>query len=85
MRKKKVIFLLFKTHKEDKLGVFLGGFFGFYNQRELKYSRVEDLATRFCDKVVFVPRGIIVFSQFTMNLGFKNKLSIVISIFIIVH
>ena len=85
MRKKEVIFLLFKAHNEDKLGVFLGGFFGFYNKGELKYSRVEDLATGFCDKVVFVPRGTIVFSQFTVNSGFKNNLSIVVSIFVIVH
>ena len=46
---------------------------------------MEDLATGFCDKVVFVPRGTIVFSQFTVNSGFGNNLSIVISIFVIVH
>ena len=38
----------------------------------------------FCGEVVYVLRGIIVFSQFIVNSGFWYNLSIVISIFIIV-
>ena len=47
--------------------------------QRIEAFRVEDLATSFCGEVVFVPRCIIVFSQFTMNLGF-GYLSVVISI-----
>ena len=54
-KKEKVIFLLLKTHKEDKLEFFLGQLFGCYNHRELKIFSVEDLATGFCSEVVFVP------------------------------
>ena len=41
---------------------------------------MEDLATRFCGEVVFVPRDIIVFYQFIVNSGFGYNLSVVISI-----
>ena len=40
----------------------------------------EDLATGFCSEAVFAPRGIIVFSQFIVNSGFRYNLSVVISI-----
>ena len=41
---------------------------------------MEDLATRFCGEIVFVPRDIIVFYQFIVNSGFGYNLSVVISI-----
>jgi len=41
---------------------------------------VEDLTIGFCGKVVFIPRGIIVFSQFIVNSSFGYNLNIVISI-----
>ena len=41
---------------------------------------MEDLATGFCGEVLFVSRGMIVFSQFIVNFGFGYNLSIVISI-----
>ena len=48
--------------------------------QRVKVFRVEDLVTGFCGKVVFVLRGIIVFSQFIVNSGFGYNLSVVISI-----
>ena len=45
-----------------------------------KVFNVEDLATGFCGEVLFVSRGMIVFSQFIVNFGFGYNLSIVISI-----
>ena len=47
--------------------------------QRIEALRVEDLATSFCDEVVFVPRGIIVFFQFIVNSGFGHNLSVVIS------
>ena len=41
---------------------------------------MEDLATRFCGEIVFVPRDIIVFYQFIVNSSFGYNLSVVISI-----
>jgi len=41
---------------------------------------VENLTTKFCVEVVFVPRDIVVFSQFIINLGFGYNLTIVIFI-----
>ena len=41
---------------------------------------MEDLATEFCGEVVFVPRSIIVFSQFIVNSGFGCNLNVVITI-----
>ena len=41
---------------------------------------VEDLATGLCNEVVFVPIGIIIFSQFIVNSSFGYNLSVVISI-----
>ena len=71
------------------MGFSLKRLFGSYNHKELKYSmfypkkkvfNVEDLATGFCGEVLFVSRGMIVFSQFIVNFGFGYNLSIVISI-----
>ena len=42
--------------------------------------RVEDLAIGFCGEIVFVPRDIIVYSQFIVNSSFGYNLSVVISI-----
>ena len=41
---------------------------------------MEDLATGFCGEVVFIPRGIILFSQFIVNSSFGDNVSVVISI-----
>ena len=48
--------------------------------KKKKVFNVEDLATGFCGEVVFVSRGIMVFSQFIVNLGFGYNLSVIISI-----
>ena len=48
--------------------------------QKIKVFKVEDLATGFCGEVVFVPRCIIIFSQFIVNSGFGYNLSVVISI-----
>ena len=75
-----MIFLLLKTHKEDKLGVFSRTIIWVLQPQKVEVFRVEDLAIGFCGEVVFVPRSIIVFSQFIVNLGFGYNLSVVISI-----
>ena len=48
--------------------------------QRIEAFRVEDLATSFCNEVLYVPRGIILFFQFIMNSGFGYNLSVVISI-----
>ena len=48
--------------------------------QRVEVFKVEDLATGFCGGVVFVPRDIIVFSQFIVNSSFGYNLSVVISI-----
>ena len=75
-----MIFLLLKTHKENKLGVFSRMIIWVLQSQRIEVFRVEDLATGFCGEVVFVPRDIIVFYQFIVNSGFGCNLSIVISI-----
>ena len=73
------LFLL-KTHEEDKLRVFSRMIIWMLQPQRVEVFRVKDLATGFCGEVVFVPRGIIVFSQFVVNSGFGYNLSVVISI-----
>ena len=75
-----MIFLLLKTHKEDKLVFFSRTIILVLQSQRIEAFRVEDLATSFCDEVVFVLRGIIVFFQFIVNSGFGYNLSVVISI-----
>ena len=75
-----MIFLLLKTHKENKLGVFSRMIIWVLQSQRVEVFRVEDLATRFCGEIVFVPRDIIVFYQFIVNSGFGYNLSVVISI-----
>ena len=75
-----MIFLLLKTHKEDKLVFFSRTIISVLQPQRIEAFRVEDLATSFCDEVVFVPRGIIVFFQFIVNSSFGYNLSVVISI-----
>ena len=70
VKKENVIFLLLKTHKEDKLGIFSRMIIWVLQPQRVEVFRVEDLATGFCGEVVFVPRGIIVFSQFYCELKF---------------
>ena len=48
---------------------------------KVEIFKVEDLATRFCGEVVFVPKCIIVFFQFIVNSVFGYNLSVVISIY----
>ena len=79
-QKKNVIFLLLKTHKEDKLGVFSRTIIWVLQSQRVEVFRVGDFATGFCGVVVFVLRYIIVFSQFIVNLGFGYNLSVVIYI-----
>ena len=74
-----MIFLLLKTHKENKLGVFSRMIIWVLQSYRVEVFRVKDLATRFCGEVVFVPRNIIVFYQFVVNSGFGYNLSVVIS------
>ena len=57
-----MIFLLLKTHKEEKLGVFSRTIIWVLQSQRVEVFRVEDLATGFCGEVVFGPRNIIVFS-----------------------
>ena len=75
-----MIFLLLKTHKENKLGVFSRMIIWVLQSQRVEVFKVEDLATRFCGEIVFVPRDIIVFYQFIVNSGFGYNLSVVISI-----
>ena len=75
-----MIFLLLKTQKEDKLEVFSRKIIWVLQPQRVKVFRVEDLSTGFCGDVVFVPRSIIVFSQFIVNSGFGYNLSVIISI-----
>ena len=75
-----MIFLLLKTHKEDKLEVFSKTIIWVLQSQRVEVFKVEDLATGFCGDVVFVPRSIIVFFQFIVNSGFGYNLSVVISI-----
>ena len=75
-----MIFLLLKTHKEDKLEVFSRTIIWVLQPQRVEVSRVEDLANGFCGEVVFVPRDIIVFSQFIVNSSSGYNLSVVISI-----
>ena len=67
-----------KTHKEDKLGYSLGGFILFYFF--CATTTESRSAIGFCGEVVFITRGIIVFSQFIVNSSFGYNLSVVISI-----
>ena len=65
-------------------GFSLGRLFG-YNYIELKYSESFSQKKKkkfyyICEEIIFVPRGIIIFSQFIVNLGFEYNLSVVISI-----
>ena len=71
---------MLKTHKEDKLGVFSRKIIWVLQLQRVEVFRVKDLTTWFCGGVVFVPRDIIVFSQFIVNSGFGYNLSVVISI-----
>ena len=75
-----MIFLLLKTHKEDKFLVFSRTIIWVLQPQRVEVFRVEDLATRFCDEIVFVPRDIFVFYQFIVNSSFGYNLSVVISI-----
>ena len=75
-----MIFLLLKTHKEDKLRVFSRTIIWVLQPQRVEIFRVEDLAIGFCGEIVFVPRDIIVYSQFIVNSGFGYNLSVVISI-----
>ena len=75
-----MIFLLLKTHKEEKLGVFSRTIIWVLQSQRVEVFRVEDLATRFCDEVIFVPKDNTVFSKFIVNSGFGYNLSVVISI-----
>ena len=75
-----MIFLFLKTHKEDKLVFFSRTIIWVLQPQRIEAFRVEDLATSFCDEVVFVPRGIIIFFQFIVNSSFGYNLSVVISI-----
>ena len=55
-------FLLLKANKEEKLRVFSRTIIWVLQPQRVEVFRVENLATGFSDEVVFVPRGIIVFS-----------------------
>ena len=79
-KKENVIFLLLKTHKEDKLRVFSRTIIWVLQPQRVEVFKIEDLCTGFCGEVVFVSRGIIVFFQFIVNLSFGYNLSVVISI-----
>ena len=75
-----MIFLLLKTHKEDKLEVFSRTIIWVLQSQRIEAFSVEDFTTNFCGEVIFVPRDIIVFSQFIVNSSFGYNLSVVISI-----
>ena len=65
-----MIFIFLKTQKEDKLEVFSRTIIWVLQPQRVEVFRVKDLATGFCGEVVFVPRSIIIFSQFIVNSGF---------------
>ena len=75
-----MIFFLLETDKENKLGVFSGTIIWMLQSQRVEVFIVEDLTTGFCGEVVFVPKDIIVFYQFTVNSGFGYNLSVIISI-----
>ena len=54
-----MIFLLLETHKEDKFLVFSRTIIWVLQPQRVEVFRVEDLTTRFCGEIVFVPRDII--------------------------
>ena len=69
---------------QDTQGIYIDAFsrtiIWVLQSQRIEVFRVEDLATSFCGEVVFVPRCIIVFSQFIVNSGFGYNFSVVISI-----
>ena len=75
-----MIFLLLKTHKEDKLGFFSRTIIWLLQSQRIEVFNVKDLATDFCGEVLFVSKGIIVCSQFIVNSNFGCNLSVIISI-----
>ena len=75
-----MFFILLKTHKENKLGVFSRMIIWVLQSQRVEVFKVEDLATGFCGEIVFVPGDIIISYQFIVNSGFGYNLSIVISI-----
>ena len=75
-----MIFLLLKTHKEDKFGFFSRMIIQVLQLQRIEVFNVNDLAIGLCGVVVFVPRCIILFSQFIVNSGFRYNVSVVISI-----
>ena len=48
--------------------------------QRIEVFKVEDIATRFYDEIVFISRDIIIFYQFIVNSDFGYNLSVVISI-----
>ena len=75
-----MIFFFLETDKENKFGVFSRTIIWMLQSQRVEVFIVEDLTTRFCGEVVFVPKDIIVFYQFTVNSGFGYNLSVIISI-----
>ena len=48
--------------------------------QRIEVFKMEDIATRFYDEIVFISRDIIIFYQFIVNSGFWYNFSVVISI-----
>ena len=48
--------------------------------QRIEVFKMEDIATRFYDEIVFISRDIIIFYQFIVNSDFGYNLSVVISI-----
>ena len=47
--------------------------------QRIEVFKMEDIATRFYDEIVFISRDIIIFYQFIVNSGFGYNFSVVIS------
>ena len=48
--------------------------------QRIEVFKMEDIATKFYDEIVFIFRDIIIFYQFIVNSGFVYNFSVVISI-----
>ena len=48
--------------------------------QRIEVFKMEDIATKFYDEIVFIFRDIIIFYQFIVNSGFGYNFSVVISI-----
>ena len=70
IEKKKKWFSFAQDTQEIEIGVFSRKIIWVLQPHRVEVFGVENLTTKFCGKVVFVPRDIVVFFQFIRNSGF---------------